>query len=553
MRNIVRYLKMQGKSVAHRDVEESCGIGIRQLLLQPKEYVVEAWNRGLVTAVESLDDEAKVRLISCHLTLYDKHRSILFMPAVSRNFMRGDRRPSRILVFIDDIFDMASRLSVKSALFDASSEYERITARMTKALAESYPDDDEGRLLSDEENEMCRLDASVSILQRLLSWRRNEMIAAEGLALQLDVPLTLLGIKHPMNMIRPLLGDDEDKCVTYVSHPISRVRLEGLRNGGWGDMPQRLNQIPGRLAGKNVVSIMPTAIDEFRFVRPSQDNAFHRDGGMTMRWPLIESDDGLIGYDPVDVPESLEVPDELVKQRLAETSIYLRALEVSIANEIPFRDHFLVNHCSHFIAFRPRENGNWWSAGVKAEVEHFAMLADEYQDRRMVVVHDCVDVAKGMEDLQCSSGGVLKQKLESPLREAESYIRGRLSVDCNVNPTPEAVRSVLYQSMLPDSLLDEATISNEDIVRFRTRAVIAAREELLVNELTGLQGSRSWLRVIIVNTNGWAFLEDVADWLKGANQENVGLGTEVGHAYAIGVFEDWFHNTFEKYLVSLAG
>ena len=361
VRAVVHHLRSDGSPVAYRDVEESCGRPIREIVQEPRADAVKEWTVGLHRALQELDQQAKFRLISCHLTLYNKRTSVFFSPSDGKEFRAADQAPKRVVLLIDDIFDMYTRLSAEGEVFDEEAESERVMGRLRDALAESLGEGDAPRGLSEVEQALSQLDARVGILQRIIGWRRSEMIVAENLALQLGVPLTLLGLKHPMSVMRLLLDLDHEPCVTYISHPISRLRVEQRRTGQWDGYCAKLNQIPGRLANHGVVGIMPTAIDEMRFVAPERDHAFRRRGGLSTRWPLVESESGLVGSDFAEGVADLVVPPAVLNDAPAEGSIYLRALETTISSEVPFRDHFLVTHCQHFMAFRPREQAQDFS------------------------------------------------------------------------------------------------------------------------------------------------------------------------------------------------
>lgn len=515
------FLRDQGRSVAHRDVEDRLPQAVRLLVDRPRSQVVELWNRALENSLDELDQSADIRLISCHLTLYSKRTSVFFAPARISSFTKSRQVPRRVILLVDDVYDMHRRLSTQREVFDDALESERVSQRVLSSLRETFDEEHSARNLTDIEAALATLDSRVANLQRLLAWRRSEMIIAESLALQLDVPLTLMGVKHPLSAIAPLLDLDRVVPVTYVSHPISRLRREQRRTGSWPPYTERLNQLPGRLASRSVVGIMPTAIDELRFCPPVYDDAFMRSGGLSDRWPLVDAEAGLLSGSQEE-PASLQVPTLALQNAPNAASVFLRNLEAAVAAEVPFRDHFLVGHCPNFLAFRPREHGAWFSEGVRAEIDHFVRLALQESERRMVVVHDLEDLASILKAVEGQPEADTRRKIEPALGVAREVIARELASNGLSSPSSDVVDAVLYAGCVPDSLLSEGSLSTAVTTDIQSTALGEAAVALLYRELTALDRWASWCTVIVTSTHRWDFLEEVAKLLLRAHVGDTG-------------------------------
>lgn len=468
---------------------------------------------ALKNAVNLLCDQPNYGVIGCHLTLYDARTQVFHSPIHAEDLRSTDGKalPDRVILLVDDIFDMHDRLSGSGDIFDqqqaASSTLENLLSAASRAEVSINFDvddpagDDKRRVLAD-------LDAQTSALQRLLSWRRAEMVAAESLARELGVPLLLFGVKHPLESGGLALSKDAKPAV-YISHPITRHRVEQRVSGEWSTDVTSLNRLPMELARRGLVAIMPTAIDELRFSPPAGPDLFVKSGASTDRWPCMESDYGLISprYQPGQNTHVSYGTEAFAVDPVA-ASLFCRSLESSIYWEIPFRDHYIVNHTDGLLVFRPQELGHSFSGGVLAEIQFFERLARQSQ-RRMVVIHDTDDLDPILSRLGEGSffdEGVIE-------RVGEEYLRANAPRRLHREITRAEASSMLHRGKIQTSQLSAPTFSPTELSDFVRDSWIAAGEVALFVELSGLEAAAGWCRILIGDTSSTSVLTHASAWL----------------------------------------
>jgi len=463
------------------------------------------------------DDEEVVGVLGCHLTLYDA-RSQVFHAAISALHVSGEgpgQKPKRLVLLIDDIYDMFDELNGEGDIFDSAMLAEMSEENLIEAAVRALPKD-EKRLPGNSVagNSLFALDAEVSALQRLLAWRRAEMIAAESLAEDLSVPLFLIGVKHPIEILRSILCTPSPDA-TYISHPITRHRVERGMTGRWSEDVRNLNRLPLELAERGVTGIMPTAIDELRFSPPTVDDIWVRSGGLAPRWPSMASDFRLISprYEPLQTEHAgINSASSALASDPRIASASLRTVEAAAYWEIPYRDHYLVNHCRNLLVFRPQEAGNTFSGGVLSEIQFFERLAG-VQDRRMAIIHDSDDISLILERI--ARGDLIDEDL--PLRVVSKYIKANGARMLHRNLT-EADRTKLARGgTLAYSQLSQRTHSRANLDALLRSGWLAAAQVVLFRELSGLDGERPWCRILIGDTGETGVLTAAAAWLTSIN------------------------------------
>lgn len=398
-------------SLVHDHIELGGQIDIRELMTHSRPLIEESWNDAILASISRLPVDSVYPTIACHLTTFDIETKVFCTPGLITSFFYKEKRnkdtiewrPSRVVILIDDIYDMYADLSRDGDVLGREARVQKVPPFMKN-----------DQLGPAELAAISRLDADVSGLKTVLAWRRAEMTQAENLATQLDVPLICLGTKHSISAVRPALRQTAP-LVCYISHPITRYRRElaDTKSSEWNQDTHALNEFSDSLSSAGLVAVMPTAIDELRFDHTQQSSDIVIP--LAPRWPRISTKDGLIGYPRDrhgrDLNEFAGMQSvEVTKNTFDAAKVYLRTLEALIYDEIPFRDHFLVNNCQHLLVFRPRADGADFSGGVKQEIAFWKALLESQPGRRMAVVHTQSDLAKILNEFRL--------KLEATIREA---------------------------------------------------------------------------------------------------------------------------------------
>jgi hypothetical protein len=363
----------------------------------PRRLVIELWRGALQFALARLGDGGGRRLLSCHLTLYS-YRSNEFYSPVAISAFPDNLVPSTVLILIDDVFDMFERLRQPGMVYEScETDYIRRSVK-TDDLNEELNlicADQVQQEVNPADLQLCqrlRFEARTNTLQQLLAWRRADMVLGELIAAQWpDSRVAFIGTKQDRHALARWLR--EDQPIAYLSHPISRprrdLREERTRNpdASWDAVPvvSQFNDLQFELGARDVFAVMPTAIDEFRLVRG--DHPLSRRPLLDDRWPIPQHSDVLYRPPSASAPEYRELLHLGEVHDPPAVDGMLRSLEMSIRDEIAFRDHLLVAHTNHLIVFRPLYQKGDFSDGVLAEIQHWEALARSDGRRRSVFVH----------------------------------------------------------------------------------------------------------------------------------------------------------------------
>lgn len=541
LQNISGYLEQEGSVFRVLNLGSYIGMDYRQLMAQTRPQVRDLIQKAFVNALSDLNDSPAHSILGCHLTLYDS-RSQVFINAVhaSQVCLEGVK-PDRVIVLIDDIYDMLSRLTTDSDARPGMYDLDDLATKVLGWLSPGSGDQPPPAEPSSKDLSLAALDSQVNELRFLLSWRRSEMLAAESLADELGVPLYLLGVKHPLEVFRIAL-EGTAPSATYISHPISRHRRDLAESGKWSQDVESLNRLPLEMARRGILTIMPTAIDELRFSRPLPDDIFMRTSGTSPRWPAMASDYGLISpvYDPGQV-EHVGIPGEVDAFEVdpGTASTYVRTVEAAVYSEIPYRDHYLVNHCPNLIVFRPREGGNKFSSGVIAEIALFDRLAKD-GGRKMVVIHDSRDIDLIIERISRDNG---LMNLDAPLKMAVDHIRKLAPERLYKELRADQISRFARVGYLDDSHLDRTSISRTAQRMFYDECWREAAIATLYSELSGLESLTPWCHVLVGDTTRTRVLEGAAKLL---SKESAPQGSN--HSFEQSLMVSWGEEYEERLL-----
>jgi len=389
----------------------------------PRRALSVHWGKALSSCLGEIQNCPDSRgVLACHLTLFSPRRQEFYVPWRPADFRAasghtdGALSVSRVVVLIDDIYDMYSRLSGAGEIFNEEQQARNYSDFYQKLSGVSLSSAETGTPY------LLRLEVRRRSLEALASWRRAELVHAEALAQALGgIPLTVLAVKHRLSALQAIVESPRRKVV-YVSHKISDARRYNRKNPGeWPLLVQEINELSPAFMNGDVVLAHPTAIDELR--TRSGPGAI----GLTDRWPLQEpSVDDLI----YTLPSSAEDPPgyESLFDGLRfegegsseEATAVFRGLELGIFQDIAFRDHLLVAASEGIVLYRPLALDGEDSGGARAEVRH-------WQDRwiheppvlrpRLVALHAFQDMAMRLEKLTGAERAVLRLHMQQFLED----------------------------------------------------------------------------------------------------------------------------------------
>lgn len=395
----------------------------------PRAKVLRLWSKAAKECIEQAKQHDKA-VVVLHLTLFRNDRTEYYSTVSRLLSIIHDSKATigHVVQLIDDVYDMYARLAQDAGALSFHVRYAgwlEFTERSMQKL--TWERLNNGQRL-DEVKEQVKLEARLQAINLLVSWRRHESIAAESLAGSLLVNFLVLGVKHPMFLLKNLL----ESAVTYriyISHPISAYRREinkliregkSPSAGDWNEAVHECNSIPALLgADPRLLSIMPTAIDELRFFPLADESSDLTERSFILgpRWPLINGGDGLISKFSAPLPAEDEevtsllapplepITNEMVARKevlakinssIEKTAVsgeLVRFLEGLMYIEIPYRDHLIVANTDGFLVHRPRADRARVSGGVRQEVAHWWDRTTNGEDHiKIAFLHNSADI-----------------------------------------------------------------------------------------------------------------------------------------------------------------
>ncbi|MBN2129720.1 MAG: hypothetical protein JW741_09495 [Sedimentisphaerales bacterium] len=353
----------------------------------PQDRVRQLWPdafRAAVTKARSANPT--VAIVVARLEYYRSETYEFYSPVDYATVAAA--KPTQILTLIDDIFDVFYRLSRPGHVFDIRLQVERAAPTKTSATPSLR------RLYRD------AIELTIASLLRVLTWREREISKGASLAgaVPQPCPHAVLALKHPVETgVRVLLGQFSaatplgESFPFYVSHPISRPRGQNSETGSWPAFVGELAHFVGAVSqpetdGRvHLVPVMPTAIDEYRFL--SDGEALQP--WLRPRWPLPAGELLYCLPDPGTSYEHFErqnlstifdPPLDRHGRRATlplgdlEVSGMLRTLEKAIALQMSGRDHLLVRQCPGLLLYRPAYDEFRFSGGVINELHTFDQI-----------------------------------------------------------------------------------------------------------------------------------------------------------------------------------
>src|SRR5438105_708314 len=370
----------------------------------PRLQVAELWKLALARCVRKLRDSKKhVRILSGHLVYYSTKRSEFysvadFSPLLQDTTHALKIRINKVLLLIDDVYDMYMRLPELYSPSQIEPLMERMNVDITKASKET----------------MSRVTMSWQTrnLLHLLSWRNVEPIIAENLARQLNAEFLIWPAKQLIKAIKLWLTAPSQ--AVYLYHPIGDPRRQRNSTGAWSSFIKEINNLQDTFAKHSITLAAPTGIDEYRFEEGKSHGGElpHYTGNLTERWPLISGSSTLYTRpDAVKDPQYLKLmkvrywdPNARELKELSgnysqvlkdEIRSNCQVLITEIESQISSRDFLFVYNTKGLLVYRPyhsKEAKASFSGGVDAEVRLWEDIVQLGLTRRIAFVHFEPDV-----------------------------------------------------------------------------------------------------------------------------------------------------------------
>jgi hypothetical protein len=232
-------------------------------------------------------------------------------------------------------------------------------------------------------------------LNSILNWRAQEVTLSQNIANQSESKFMLWGLKQNPEVIIKWITDKINNII-YISHPISEPRREFSKNGSWPPIVSIINNFQYDLLKKNILLVMPTAIDEYRLERDERKSYTMN---LKNRWPLsddvysILTNNNLINS---DIDNSFILKPYFVnydnKKRSFEKYEFknhqkdmlniqdyingtFNTLEMSIREQLGNRDHLLVRSTNGIIVLEPYSTiDKVTHGGVQKELEYLKQV-----------------------------------------------------------------------------------------------------------------------------------------------------------------------------------
>ena len=307
----------------------------------------------------SRDEKDRVLVVITHFAFFSGQREEVRIkssfPRIEDDFSIS--LFSRVITLIDDVYDIFLHLTREEAgVFSPSSSSE------------------------------LRPIEKLSILGHIMDWRQAEIMAAQDFASRTHHAEFLpFSIKQP---IRTFLDVIENRDTIYLSHPITEVRKQNIREKRPFKeigVVQEINSIPRRVAdlSKNKLTVLvPTAIDELRFDKKERNvsgggGTTYYSGTLSSRWPFIDDEENLLYSPPA---EHKNYPEEEIQRIFNFTgennedfeagycSGLTEAMAQQINRQISSRDRLLVSGCNNILVYRPLYNRKDFSSGTSNEL-----------------------------------------------------------------------------------------------------------------------------------------------------------------------------------------
>jgi len=339
---VTEYLSAYPEAAAgDQELLTSAG-GLSFLLTRPKEILRRLWRDVVTARLQAATDTCDYLFLSLHASFFNNQSREFFSP-IQAEHLREQLSAQGfsvkcVVTLIDDIDDIYRHLSRENQLF---------------------------QLTSSGDSHQRAVEAMLNF-RLALDWRSLEIVQADMLARSLACRHVILAVKHDLTVAYQALL--LDRPMAYVSHPISDVRQDQR-------FVSEVQDLTGHLTTSDVVvPISPTAIDELRVERSTENNRVFRPS-LFDRWPFGRPNEVLFippqeeSMNPLDPDASFGDSDDAFLGGM------LHNLVEAIRSQINARDRALVEQSTMIVVWRPCYTGEM-SSGVFEEITHRNSLID---------------------------------------------------------------------------------------------------------------------------------------------------------------------------------
>ena len=360
------YLSVEGRM---SDISKT---PFQEILTLPLRKQYDLW----ATAFQDLSAKGELSpttMLTFHSAYYHQNKKELFCPVNTRLLAEKlEYRVKRIIVFIDDLYDVYRRL------MDAGEMFEYILNKRKTS------------------SEQAIYESIVNIIF-LLNWREMEICISRLLANFLSAEFFVVATKHPTFMIKKLIESPTDALnIYYLSHPISIIRKESrdTLSPFVGELNSFVRNI---LKYDDNILFLPTSIDELRIKTSLMRKKLKKkpieiyEPILSPRWASPYPDDSLLAPELPKGTANIEPfnPQNHKLKRSESTTISgLLSTIKSLIHEkqIMSRDFSLVEQSNNgIIAVRPYFQGDR-SDGMMGEITHNSSLMGKQTKRKCYVL-----------------------------------------------------------------------------------------------------------------------------------------------------------------------
>lgn len=483
----------------------------------PRSIIGGLWRDAVARCLSRLARSTKpVKILSGHLIYYSHKRSEFYSVINVPDFVaHGDQsfRPSFVVLLIDDIYDMYTRLSDLYSPIQIGPFFKRL-----KIDPDAAPRDLVVRVAMSWETRN---------LLHLLSWRHTEAILAENVASQLNARFLLWPVKQLASaLVAAIIAEAKP---IYLSHPITGAREQRKEMQDWPEFVTAVNKLQSDFLAHGISLAMPTAIDELRF--ETEEN--HYTANLGPRWPLQTDNQAELVYDkPLGIPgidyrdllaprlwipkERSLVPfssKEYTEALKSEIDANCRLVAREIEAQISSRDFLFVHHTGVLVVFRPyyaKDPRADFSGGVRAEVRLWEDLVQLGLERYIAFLH--------------FQGDVLRMMQAKSARVKAEFADAAWGMVSKVAKVPRAVVEGMVQTSgnitESEDILNRADVAQKDrkaIEAAFRNSWVESKTELLRKYLTdGVEVKPRWIGIwVLADDNALrSELPHVAEFLK---------------------------------------
>ena len=410
-----------------------------------RETIIKKWEENVKSIFHTFKtDPKKVNVIICHPVYYNiltrEFFSIFNSTLIKEKSDELSMDITHVAHLIDDIYDIFHRLTNSVELFGDSALIE-FMERYSKSFNLPFK--------NMQGNPRAYVGWIQHCINSILNWRAQELLLTQNIAIQLNGKFMLWGIKqNPKILIDWLL---KDKQIFYISHPISEPRRILKNKKTWPPLVKILNDLPIKLQEKQILSVMPTAIDEFRFKK----NNSNYTSKLTERWPIpthvkkifknysiLDSDQNkleILAPKKIIFSPNFEGIKKISKIATSRIQEYVNSafntLEIAITESMANRDHTLVWHTDGIIVLEPYDiTNNKIHGGVQKELDYVrtinnAVLANSETPRKLLGIfeHESIEIIINSDEFKSQYIHKLRDLISTNHNIDRSMITGIIS------------------------------------------------------------------------------------------------------------------------------